>query len=112
MLVFRTWSYTTGASSSCSPAVDGNGVVYIGNDGGKVAALDGGSGSLLWSFTVGGGVRSIPVIGDDGAVYFGRYALWQSHVRCCPGEITTADDGLVVDVLRSCSYDTNVYRYA
>ena len=42
----KLWSYTTGNSVLCSPAV-ANGVVYIGSDDGFLYALNASTGVLL-----------------------------------------------------------------
>ena len=54
-----------------SPAIGGDGTVYVGSDDKKVYAVDGATAAIKWSFTTGDRVRSSPAIGADGTVYVG-----------------------------------------
>ena len=49
------WKFETGASIGFSPAVS-DGVVYFGNDAGRLYALDVRSGQERWKFRTGGGL--------------------------------------------------------
>jgi len=64
------WQYQTGKNIHSSPALDSNGVVYVGSDDQNIHAFypDGG---LKWSFLTEGPVKSSPAIGDDGTIYVG-----------------------------------------
>ncbi len=66
------WSFSTGDYVVSSPAVGGDGTVYVGSDDGNVYALNGSTGSEIWNFTTGGDVHySSPAVGGDGTVYIG-----------------------------------------
>lgn len=54
----------------CTPAIGGDGTVYVSCTDANVYALNS-SGSNLWTFATGGPVTSSPVVGTDGTVYFG-----------------------------------------
>ena len=66
------WSYQTGDYASVaasSPAVDADGVVYVGASLGGLYAVD--EGALKWRYATGGTVASSPVVGADGVIYVG-----------------------------------------
>ena len=63
------WSFPTGGSVQCSPAVAG-GVVYVGSDDSNVYALDAATGAKAWSFRTGNSIFSSPAVAD-GVVYVG-----------------------------------------
>ena len=64
------WSFPTGGSVQCSPAV-ADGVVYVGSQDGNVYALDAATGAQAWSFPTGAPVTfSSPAVAD-GVVYVG-----------------------------------------
>ena len=54
-----------------SPAIAGDGTVYVGTWDNKVDALDGTTGAMRWNFTTGDVVFSSPAIGANGTVYVG-----------------------------------------
>jgi outer membrane protein assembly factor BamB len=64
------WELSTGGAVNSSPAVGGDGTVYVGSDDGSLYAIDA-SGQPRWSFATGGAVGSSPAIGMDGTVYVG-----------------------------------------
>jgi RHS repeat-associated protein len=64
------WHYSTSASVESSPAVGGDGTVYVGSDDNAIYAINP-DGSLKWKFTTGGGGPSSPAIGSDGSVIVG-----------------------------------------
>jgi outer membrane protein assembly factor BamB len=66
------WVYTPSVlyNIETSPAIASDGTIYIGNDGGKLLALNP-DGTLKWSFDAEGQIRSSPAIGSDGTIYFG-----------------------------------------
>jgi|WetSurMetagenome_2_1015567.scaffolds.fasta_scaffold26156_2 outer membrane protein assembly factor BamB len=74
------WSYATGGDIRSSPAIAGDGTVYVGS-GHYLFALNP-DGTLKWSYQTGGNIRySSPAIASDGTVYFGStdnflYALY------------------------------------
>lgn len=53
-----------------SPAIDGDGTVYIGSSDGKLYAINA-DGALKWSFQTKDAIESSPAIGPDGTVYIG-----------------------------------------
>jgi outer membrane protein assembly factor BamB len=54
-----------------SPAIDANGVAYIGNDDGNVYALDPSApNAAKWTFKTGGPVVSAPTLSSDGKTVF------------------------------------------
>jgi protein kinase-like protein/putative pyrroloquinoline-quinone binding quinoprotein len=63
------WTYTTGGNVDSSLTVAA-GTVYVGNQAGKVYALDAATGHLRWTYTTGKGVYSSPVVAG-GTVYAG-----------------------------------------
>ncbi|HUB07033.1 MAG TPA: PQQ-binding-like beta-propeller repeat protein, partial [Myxococcales bacterium] len=65
----QLWKYPTGLVLS-SPAVGGDGTVFVGSSDGNFYAIDGATGQLKWKHGVGAAVNSSPAIGSDGSVYF------------------------------------------
>ncbi len=65
----QRWRFPTGLVLG-SPAVGGDGTVFVGSTDGNFYAIDGQSGQLKWKFNVGQPVNSSPAIGSDGTVYF------------------------------------------
>ena len=63
------WSFDLGgyAGPSASPAIDGDGVLYVGAT--RFYAI-GQDGSLRWSYDTGGPINGPPAIGGDGTIYF------------------------------------------
>ncbi len=53
-----------------SPAVGGDGTVFVGSTDGNFYAINGKSGAVRWKYTVGAAINSSPAIGSDGTVYF------------------------------------------
>jgi len=79
------WRYNTGGVIESCPAIDKNGVIYIGTshdliNGNHLYAFYP-NGTLKWKYFVGDLIASSPAIGDDGSIYFGSeddyiYALY------------------------------------
>ena len=71
------WSYTAGGVDT-SPAV-ANGIVYVGGyynlGGGRLIALNAGSGTLVWSSPNIGGVFSSPAVAN-GMVHVGEEKIY------------------------------------
>ena len=65
-------------SVESTPAIDENGVIYIGTiwngDGNYVYALNSSNGNLKWKYYTGNHVDSSPAIGADGTIYFGDWS--------------------------------------
>jgi outer membrane protein assembly factor BamB len=64
------WKFRTGGPVFSSPAVSGDGSVFVGSDDAHLYALNR-SGGERWNFQTGRAVKSSPSIGADGTVYFG-----------------------------------------
>lgn len=60
------WTYPTGDSHSCSPAMGTDNTIYISSGTGLLAIHPGGS--LKWECILGTNVDT-PVIGEDGTIY-------------------------------------------
>ncbi len=65
----QRWKVPTGLVLS-SPAVGGDGTVFVGSIDGNFYAIDGKKGTLKWKYGVGAAINSSPAIGSDGTVYF------------------------------------------
>ena len=69
------WQFGTNGWSESCPAIDENGIVYIGTSVGDpnyfYAIYP--NGTMKWRYWIGGGtdLKSSPVIGSDGTIYFG-----------------------------------------
>ena len=64
------WRYQTGQSIHSSPALDSDGIIYVGSDDHNIYAFHP-DGSIKWSFLTEGPVKSSPAIGDGGTIYVG-----------------------------------------
>ncbi|MCL5036183.1 MAG: PQQ-binding-like beta-propeller repeat protein [Chloroflexi bacterium] len=63
--------YSTGGGIySSSPAIAGDGSIYVGSDDKKLHALNA-DGTPKWQYTTGAVLRSSPSIGPDGTLYIG-----------------------------------------
>jgi outer membrane protein assembly factor BamB len=63
------WSLDLGAATVNSPALDDNGMLYIGTFGSKVIAIDAAAGEIAWEIETRDWVWGSPVIGEDGVLY-------------------------------------------
>jgi outer membrane protein assembly factor BamB len=70
-VIVAKWKFETGDDIDCSPAIDEDGIVYIGSDDGNLYAVDPHLGEELWHFTTGGEIRASPTVAPDGTIYFG-----------------------------------------
>ncbi len=66
------WTHSTGGAVISSPAIGGDGTIYVGSNNGNLYALNP-DGLLKWTYLTGGWVYSSPAIGSDGAVYVGSW---------------------------------------
>ncbi|MCX6340564.1 MAG: lamin tail domain-containing protein [Candidatus Aureabacteria bacterium] len=66
------WSYGAGMNIDSSPAIGGNGMVYVGAQDKMLYALNS-DGTLAGSYESGSWFDSSPAIGDDGRVYVGSH---------------------------------------
>lgn len=64
-----SWSYPTGgAIAFSSPAIGGDGTIYVGSGDYKLYAINP-NGSFKWSHTTDGEIWTSPAIGADGTIY-------------------------------------------
>lgn len=56
-----SWRISTGDAFSSSPTY-GGGAIYIGNNGGKLYAIDAASGRVLWRYSAGNPLMSAPLL--------------------------------------------------
>ena len=66
----QLWRRTAAAEFHSSPALVGN-MLFIGNDDGRVYALDAATGERVWDYPTGGPVCSSPWIDAHGVLYVG-----------------------------------------
>jgi hypothetical protein len=59
------WMRTSDAIGYSSPAIAGNGLVYVGTETGILLCLNATDGSQKWSYTTGGPIEASPSITDD-----------------------------------------------
>lgn len=64
------WTYNLGIESHTSPAIDGQGRIYLGANDGLLYAFQS-DGTLDWTFQIGTRLTASPVVGNDGTVYIG-----------------------------------------
>ncbi len=72
------WEFSTYGWVESSPAIAGDGTVYIGSSDGALYAI-GRDGNMQWHLETGGPVDSSPAIGPHGEIYFGSYDF---HLYC------------------------------
>lgn len=65
------WTKQISALVRSKPALDKNGVLYVGAHNAFVYALDTATGAEIWKFKTGGAVQSSPAVGLDGRVHVG-----------------------------------------
>lgn len=64
------WSLDLGGAMVYQPALDENGILYVGTLTNEMVAVDGQNGNELWRYATAGGVWSKPVV-HEGVLYFG-----------------------------------------
>jgi outer membrane protein assembly factor BamB len=77
------WRYATGYLITSDPAIDDNGIIYIGSGDTYLYAMYP-NGTLKWRFKTGHYIKGPPSIADDGTVYIGScdnylYALYPNN---------------------------------
>ena len=72
------WKFATGSPIGESSPAYGNGVVFIGDLGGWINALNASDGKKLWAFKTNGEIKSSPVVIGD-RVLIGSY---DEHLYC------------------------------
>ncbi|MCP4714584.1 MAG: PQQ-like beta-propeller repeat protein, partial [Deltaproteobacteria bacterium] len=66
------WKFVTGAAVTSSPALDSNGILYIGSADNNFYAINAETGAIEWKYTTGGAIEfSSPAIDINGVVYIG-----------------------------------------
>jgi len=68
----KLWTYTTGGEVNSSPAIDKDGIIYVGSEDHNLYAINP-DGTLKWAYSAGGGIYSSPAIGYDGTIYVGSW---------------------------------------
>jgi len=63
------WKYSSGSRVMSAPVI-ANGIIYYGDNAGRINAINRDTGTLHWSYLTGGSVASTPSV-SDGMVYFG-----------------------------------------
>ncbi len=64
------WKVDIGSLVYSSPAIDKDGIIYIGSNDWNLYAINS-NGTEKWRFKTGGGVSSSPAIAEDGTIYVG-----------------------------------------
>ena len=64
------WEYQSSNGIYSSPVIDDSGVVYFGNNDGKLSGVNA-QGELVFQYDAGGRIMSTPAIGSDRVLYFG-----------------------------------------
>jgi outer membrane protein assembly factor BamB/tetratricopeptide (TPR) repeat protein len=66
----KKWEFSTGSDVSSSPAIAGDGTIYVGSNDYKLYAINS-DGTKKWEFETGGSIFSSPAVGADGTIYVG-----------------------------------------
>ena len=70
----QKWTYETGGIVESSPAVDSNGIIYVGvADGGSKFCAINADGTEKWTLSIGL-VYSSPALGSNGTIYVGAFS--------------------------------------
>jgi outer membrane protein assembly factor BamB len=68
------WRVVTAGPVTSSPAIDENGIIYVGSADNNIYAINGETGVIEWKYKTGGPINhSSPAIDIDGTVYIGSY---------------------------------------
>jgi len=68
------WRVSTAGPVTSSPAIDKNGIVYVGSADNNIYAINGETGVIGWKYQTGGAINfSSPAIDINGIVYIGSY---------------------------------------
>jgi outer membrane protein assembly factor BamB len=120
------WKYKIGGIViSSGPAIDENGIVYVGTsyaEGDRLFAFYP-DGTVKWTYFTGENIESSPVIGDDGTIYFGNNMQdpWHGYInalypngtlkwRFRTGHLISSDPAIGLDGTIYCgSHDGNMY---
>ena len=74
------WEYQSSNGIYSSPVIDDSGVVYFGNNDGKLSGVNA-QGELVFQYDAGGRIMSTPAIGSDRVLYVGSR---DKHVHALP----------------------------
>ena len=74
------WEYQSSNGIYSSPVIDDSGVVYFGNNDGKLSGVNA-EGELVFQYEAGGRIMSTPAIGSDRVLYVGSR---DKHVHALP----------------------------
>lgn len=72
------WRFATGSPIGESSPAYGNGVVYVGDLGGWLNAVNASDGRKMWAFQAGGEIKSSPVVVGDRVLI----ASYDEHLYC------------------------------
>lgn len=90
------WVFPTDGPVTSSPAVDNNGIVYVGSTDNCFYAIDGNTGFLVWKYQTGGAIsHSSPAIDQNGFVYIGSS---DGHLYCFGTNTVDPDDPAWIDI--------------
>jgi outer membrane protein assembly factor BamB len=68
------WKVSTAGPVTSSPAIDKNGIVYVGSADNNIYAINGETGVIEWKYQTGGAINfSSPAIDNNGTVYIGSF---------------------------------------
>ena len=93
--------YTYGGIQS-SPAIGGDGTIYVGTQYGNLWAINPEDGSLKWDYYMTLSARSSPAIGTDGTVYFAT----------CYGHVYAMNEDGTVKWIYSGNFDDDGHFYS
>jgi len=71
------WRYETNARMDTDPAIDKDGVIYVGGDNWDLYAIYP-NGTLKWIYETHGLIWNCPAIAEDGTIYIGS---WDNHLH-------------------------------
>jgi len=115
------WAYPKYSVIESTPAIDENGILYVGTIWGMpnyLHAIYSNNGTQKWAYLVGNDIDSSPAIGADGTIYFGDWngivqavnpdgtVKWKYHT----GDVITSSPAIGDDgTIYIGSHDDNVY---
>jgi outer membrane protein assembly factor BamB len=118
------WAYPTWDTIESAPAIDQNGIIYVGTIWGMpnyLHAIYSNNGTLKWKYSVGSNdIDSSPAIAPDGTIYFGD---WASYVHSVypngtrkwiydTGDVITSSPAIGNDgIIYIGSHDNYVYAF-
>jgi outer membrane protein assembly factor BamB len=106
------WAYPTYGLIESTPAIDENGVIYIGTiwaNTNYLHALYSNNGTLKWAYRVGNDIDSSPAIGEDGTIYFGDWSGYVHAVNSDGTQQWTYQTGDVITSSPAIGDDGTIY---